>query len=173
MEAPAAAPPRRLGLHRADAEGQGPCFSAIAKSESSGPSLGPIPTSGPPTDNARARASPRAHCARSRPRRRRRSRLLTRGRAGRRHANEPTVSAAPRRAGANCDLALVRKRQPPRPRLPAQARFPLSLGGTLPEAKNYPTGVNDNGEQPGKSSRDTAMVRISGCLSFTCSRHYP
>lgn len=84
------------------------------------------PTQGPPTEDSRAQASPRTHRARSRPRRR--LRLLTRRhrrRARRGHANEPTVSAAPRRAGASHRRALVRRRRRP-PRSPlAQARCSL------------------------------------------------
>lgn len=94
-----------------------------------------LPTRGPPTDDARAQASPRTHRARSRPRRR--LRLLTRRRrrrARRGHANEPTVSAAPRRAGASCCRALVRRRRRPPPSPLAQARCSL-LRADSPEAK--------------------------------------
>lgn len=73
------------------------------------------PPRGPSIDNALARTSPRAHRVRSRPHRRR-LRFLTRRRhrARRGHANEPTVSAAPRRAGAGRRRALMhRRRQPP------------------------------------------------------------
>lgn len=118
----------------------GPGRGRSSRAKSAAPSRSPghpgqvraLPPRGPPTNEAGARASPRAHCARSRPRRR--LRLLTLRRARRGHANEPTVSAAPRRAGANCCRALERRRRPPLLSFSAQAHcspffFPPGLVG--------------------------------------------
>lgn len=134
---PQTVPPGRPVRDAAVVQPEGRARGAIGgdTGPASGRARAPRPR-GPPTDNARGRASPRAHRVRSRPRRRQRfSHHLRhrprrrRRRARRGHANEPTVPAAPRRAGAGPPRALVRKRRWPLPRLLVQARYLLLLGG--------------------------------------------
>lgn len=98
--------------------------------------LGPprvLPIPGPPSQVAWALASPQAGRARCRPRRRR-LRLLIHRLTRRGDANEPTVSAAPSRAGASRCLALVRRRWLPPPR-PSRAGVDSSHLGSLAQAR--------------------------------------
>lgn len=114
-------PSRQPGWGAAAAQSEGRASSATAGTRGpQGPSPSPLPW-GPPTDDARARASPQALCARSRPRRRLKTPQPPPPRARRGHANEPTVSAAPRR------------RTPPRsPGAWAQAVAAPACAGALP-----------------------------------------
>lgn len=110
------------------------------------------PPRGPSVDNALARTSPRAHRVRSRPHRRLRFLTRRRHRARRGHANEPTVSAAPRRAGAGRRRALMHRRRQPPPNPFAQAHCPVFRADT-PEVKNFAAWSGGNGNRPKKETK--------------------
>lgn len=158
--------PSRPGRGRRAARGPSPWRDRGVTGPASGRARAPRPW-GPPTDNARGRASPGAHRVRSRPRRRQRfshhlrhrPRRRRRRRARRGHANEPTVPAALRRAGAGPPRALVRKRWWPLPRPLVQARYLILQGGGS-EGEKLPCRGRCKREQPGKSGRDTAAAYL-------------
>lgn len=160
--------PTRPGRGRRAARGPSPRRNRGDTGPAWGRARAPSPRD-PPTDNARGRASPRAHRVRSRPRRCLRFshhlRRRRRRRARRRHANEATVPAALRRAGAGPPRALVRKRRWPLPRPPVPARYLLLQGGGS-EGEKLLAGGADDGERPGKSGRGTAAAHLFACLAL-------
>ena len=166
-------PPRPTRPGRRRCAARGPCSRHHAP-RPPGPSPS-LPPRGPPTDDARAQASPRTHRARSRPRRC--LRLLTRRRCRRRrarrgHANEPTVSAAPRRARASYRRALVRRRKRPPPSPLAQARCSLLQGRRSRGKRLICWGRRRRGAAVKRRHRRRLCTPV-GSLSFTCTRSHP
>lgn len=98
------------------------------------------------------------------PRRRRRAR--------RGHANEPTVSAAPRRARASYRRALVRRRKRPPPSPLAQARCSLLQGRRSRGKRLICWGRRRRGAAVKRRHRRRLCTPV-GSLSFTCTRSHP